>query len=143
MLTALEREFALTTAWARERREESGWLGCVYFSNVTAKARTRGARLVCSTVWESSSSLVSMVGSEREVSIAAGLDGSASDSRFGFLAGVGGEASVEERFFDIRFAVSKSFLAVFSSGKICLIVAISDLARWAGLSKYENRVAVA
>lgn len=131
MLTALERELALTTAWARERREESGWVGCVYFSNVTAKARTRGARLVCRITSESCSEVG--VGRAREVSIAAGDGGSVEGAGLDFLAGDGDGASVEERFFERRFAVERIFWAVLESGKILVRAERSDLDSWSGL----------
>src|SRR3569833_2267109 len=65
MLTALDLEFALTTAWARLSRLESGCSGIVYRRSSTAKASTTGARFVRMTVRAiSSSSMVTGSSSE-------------------------------------------------------------------------------
>jgi len=110
-------------------------VGWVCFSNVTAKARTRGARLVCRITSESCSEVGvgEGMGRAKEVSIAAGDGGSAEGAGLSFLAGDGNGASVEERFFERRFAVERIFWAVLESGKILVRAEMSDLDSWAGL----------
>lgn len=99
MLTAFERELALTTACPRLNREESGCSGLVCRKSSTAKARTRGARLVSRTVWEMSSSSKQM-GSSSEASSSWGVSSSP-----GVREGISGLSSCLRRFEEGEFVV--------------------------------------
>jgi hypothetical protein len=99
-------------------------LGIVYFSNMTAKARTTGARLVRRIVGRSSDSGTSIVGRAREDSMEAGVGWSASENEVCLdrldvgLELVGVSLSEEVRFLEARFAALRTCFASFSSGKI-------------------------
>lgn len=72
MLTALDRELALTTAWASDNLLEGGCSGIVWRSSSTAKARTKGARFVSRAVAAMRASSVS-TGRAREASSCCGV----------------------------------------------------------------------
>ena len=91
----------------------------VYASNVTAKASTRGARLVCRTVDANCSSDALVVGSAREASMDAGVGSEpARVEDFERLAGDEVSGSPAFRFLVHRFAAARTALASFSSGKM-------------------------
>ena len=140
MFTALVRELTLTTAWARLNLEERGWFGIVCLSKVTAQARTRGARLVCSVVEAISSSVAVVVGRVSDSSMAEGasaslIRGFAVDGLERLLGeGVGGAS--EDRFLVTRLAAERMPLACFSSGKMVWIFVTEVFERDSGLVRF-------
>lgn len=135
----------LITAWARLRRDESGWEGMVYLRSWTTKATTRGARLVWSTVLLISSSNVGW-GLERvgRASAASKSDGESCSPGLGrgILVRFEGEEVVDAeddvRFFETRLAAERTCLASFSSGKMDCIFGKAVLDRLSGLQMYEH-----
>lgn len=125
----------------------------VYLSKVTAKARTRGARLVWSTVEAISSSVAVVVGRVSDSSMAEGA--SASLNR-GFalddlerLLGEGVGGASDDRFFVTRLAAERMPLACFSSVKMDWILVMdvfesnSGLVRFAACRSLTLLIAVA
>lgn len=117
-LNAFRRLFTPTTACAKLNREDKGCRGMVYFSNVTAKARTKGARFVIMTMVSSSASVAPASGIQKDLSkTTASLQFSSLGSCFLrlLLDSFGKVESSEERFFDTRFAALCNCFASFPS----------------------------
>lgn len=87
-------------------------------SRATAKAKTNGARFVCTTVSPISSTLVLASGRARASSVAAGVGAMSGVLSLRRLAGEAAFASLEERFFETRFAAARICLDSFSSVKM-------------------------
>lgn len=122
-LTALEREFALTTACARERRDESGCSGIVKLRSVTANARTRGARFVCKVIVERSVSERVETGRVSEDSSWEGSSGLVEGIEVFVRFEEGNVVEVPvsgstRRFLETRLAALSRVLACLSSGKM-------------------------
>jgi hypothetical protein len=120
MWTALFLLLRLTTACARLSLLDIGCSGMVYFNNVTANARTKGARLVKTAADFNTLSSSSASGSARDVSNSAASNGCPYDALTFFGAGagvaVGADASsLAPRFLETRFAALRTCRASFSS----------------------------
>lgn len=134
-LIALLLLFTLTTACARLSREESGCERMVYFSNVTAKARTRGARLVYKIIELSSFSSASLEGRASEASMVAGSDFSLYEVFFRLTVSSVWPSSAA-RFLDTRLAALSICFDSFSSVKISWIFVMLVFERSSGLRRH-------
>lgn len=109
------------------------------------KATTRGARLVCRTVFLISSSSaeleISKMGSAREASKSAG-ESCSPGLGTEFLTRFDGEEVVDAEddvlFFETRFAAERICFASFSSGKIDCMLGRGVLDRLSGLQRRQR-----
>ena len=95
-------------------------MGIVYFSKVTANARTSGALFVYRVHFASSvSSVIGFSGRDSDSSNASGEETSSADMSFCFFFNVVVESPSPEapRFFVTLFAAARTCLATFSSFK--------------------------